>query len=323
MKQLDIKLPPPWWQNPLIVFGVVVPEAMAFIVGLAMIFIGSLEVGIVGALISGVALLAFFAGQEDLGKDAKGVITGGVVKIWGHYPKLPMVYGKVPLFPWFPLFVQTDKVALQLKSEELKLEKILSKDRVSMSGKFSYTYQPDIEDGTDYIGAGGDSEIPGHIDDIALNAIRTISKNHNWQDIHLNMVDYEGPILQEVATKLFGVCILKGQVVLSAPDELLNTLNEAVITAERIPIEEAERKVELVDYATIRKAAIQMWKELKKHAQPDERVPSLDECMAHIERQKLINQGKVARIEGGGGNINLAQVDLDLGGNKAKKGGKP
>ncbi len=178
-----------------------------------------------------------------------------------------------------------------------------------MSGGVSVTVKPDKTSLVEYVAAGKMEGVMQNIRNFVAVESAKFCRDKSWQTVQQTSADFEQALKTEIETKPFGVVIEKLQVHLSAPDSVLS---DAAQEARQL----LQRRGELTDYQTYLIAAQERLEAIKQHAQPGDRIPTLEEIIEKIKHERLIHDGKVVRVDGNANNILVAESGLNFSGKK-------
>lgn len=323
----------------LLTQGILALVSGTILVGLIMSLAGYF-LGLVISAIGG-CMLAFGLVKHSSSKPREaGLVTfaGSPIHIGG---KSVVIGGTTILFPYLGL--STVKVDMDNKDKNFDMT-ILSRPEpgkttsVPVKGRVSVTLCPNTKDLEDYNQAGNDMvKIFEQLEDLVYQETQSIVTE---KEMTMLQISQEGKNLSDALElkmqdnvfdrRRFGVELIK----IRANFPLPETIQNQMVDVEK---ETYDREAERQEYETMRIAGREFQVELAQQYISDyhtlspqefqkqlgqlvqnKTIPNLDECVEKIRIQRLVRDGMVGRIEGGGSNVNIANMPFDFG----KKGNK-
>ena len=175
-----------------------------------------------------------------------------------------------------------------------------------MSGEVSLTVRPDEAKLVDYLTAGKMDGVMKNVRNLVAVETTKYCRDKAWLTIQQTSADFEHSLKDEIEVKPFGLVIEKIQVRLSAPS---GVLRDAADGAREL----LQRRGELTEYETYLIAARERLDAIKQHAQPGDRIPTLEDAIEMIKHERLIRDGKAIRVDGNAHNIMFTDSGLKFG----------
>ena len=299
--------------NPVsitIIWVIIVLGGVGILLALLGKFLGII-VFVIGMLILKFGLTKFSPDKPRIA----GLLTRNGVPIKGRDGNGYVVGGITILMDYFPFYIGAIPIDITNQDKDFPV-KITCKGTdqdgnvtVQLEGIVSVSWRPDLADLQDYVDSGSSPEkIWAQLDDIVENRVRSECKDKSW----LYLVQEGGEAVGDFVRRSildhssFGIDLFKIQIVLNAPSDLV----KGALNRE---IELQQRQSDLLDYATMRLAAKELWDAFELDPKTRGKY-GLDDCLQMIQRQHQIQEGRSVLIDSAGvsGAINIANFTAQL-----------